>query len=553
MADDALKFLRLLYPKDVPDGMRLLIWTLPDKTSHWCATVEEAATIAVQRTATKANVYLGAGLGVPHGARPQTQRVKNDDVLAIPALWIDIDYQDGDAHKKKNLPTQDEARGLIAEISKLRAPSIVVHSGHGYQAWWLLDAPWLLPDVETRHTASETQKGWLYRVRDVARAHGWDVDATIDLARVMRVPGTMNLKGDPIPVTIVSSDRQAKKRYPTSEFAEFIGYVPEKDRKAPQARQETRQTAQRVVGASLTLDPSAQPPFDKWVALTENDRKVLRTWKRDRADFKDTSPSSYDMALASFTVAAGWNDQEITDLLIACRRFHGDDLKLREDYYRRTIDRARSTVDYVRTEDAIDESDATSEDGLDRLSKLFGVRIERIVKYLGDPPVFTMTLMLNGDKRDITLGGIETIMTQRRFRSAIASVVNVIIPKCSEIQWEKRAQAILNVMEEHELGPESTPAGAARAWLEDYLQHHRASEEWEPAVLAKRPYLHDGYVHVSLSAVAFWLRSVQGERITTRELSRYMQMAGYEQHTQWVNVEGKKPTTRSVWRQRVAT
>lgn len=554
MADDTRTFFTTLYPKGLPPDTRLLVWTLPDKTSHWCEDVDAAIAISEQRSVARCNVYVGAGLGVPGLKR--NVRVKNADVVGIPGLWVDIDYRDGDAHKKQNLPTKAEAEKLIAEIATLRAPSVVVHSGHGYQVWWLFAGTWTL-DAETRPTAAATQQGWLYRVRDVARAHGWDVDATIDLARVMRVPGTMNFKtGDPVPVTVVSSAKQAKTRYAPSDFAEFVGYVPEKDRRddrnPAQTRPVTRQAPSKVVGASLTLDPAAEPPFGRWYALTENDPRVLKTWKRERRDFKDTSASSYDMALASFTVAAGWDDQEITNLLIAGRRFHGDDLKLREDYYRRTIDRARATVDTARVEDAIDDPATDTDDGLDRLSKLFGVKIDRIVKYLGDPPVFTMTLMLNGDKRDITLGGIDTIMTQRRFRAAVASVVNIIIPKCSEVQWEKRAQTILNVMEERELGPESTPAGAARQWMEDYLQQHRAAvDDWEAAVLAKRPYELDGYVCVALSSVMFWLRTVQGERITSRELARYMQMSGFEQYTQWVAVDGKKPTTRSVWRQRL--
>ena len=547
---DEIRFLKALYPADIPADMRLLIWTLPDKTSHWCETIEDAARVALRASDARSNVYVGAGLG--RSGLKQNERVKNADVLAIPGLWIDIDYRDGDSHRKQNLPSKEEAELLIAEIGKtLCAPTLVVHSGHGYQVWWLFRHVWTL-DETNREDAAAIVKGWTYCVRDIAREHGWDVDATIDLARVLRVPGTFNYKGDPVPTSITSSAKQEQKRYTPDEFSSYAGY--EVKHPSGNARQTPvrRNAAQQAAGTGgLTLDPSAEPPFDKWLAICDNNPTVLRTWHRERKDFKDTSPSAYDMALASFTVAVGWTDQEITNLLIACRRKHGDDLKLREDYYRRTIDRARSTVDMQRIEDGIDDPNASADEGIEALSRLFGVTIEKITKYLGDPPTYVMTLRMGAELRDITLGGIEAVLTQRTFRARIAAAVNLIVPRCPEAQWERRAQLILNVMEEQELGPESTPAGAARQWMSEYLNAHRPSEdEWEQAALAGRPFVHDAFICVGLRGVLFWLRNVMGERITSRELGRYMRMAGFEQYAQFIQLEGKKPTTRSVWRMR---
>jgi hypothetical protein len=67
------------------------------------------------------------------------------------------------------------------------------------------------------------------------------------------------------------------------------------------------------------------------------------SWNHAREDLPDQSPSSYDLSLASMAVAAGWDDQETVDLLIACRRFNHCPPKLRVDYYERTLTKARSS------------------------------------------------------------------------------------------------------------------------------------------------------------------------------------------------------------------
>lgn len=69
------------------------------------------------------------------------------------------------------------------------------------------------------------------------------------------------------------------------------------------------------------------------------------------------------------------------------------------------------------------------------------------------------------------------------------------------------------------------------------------------ALNARRPYLHDGHLAFHLNSFAQWLNQSFGERMTRRELARYLRMAGYEQYTQYVAASaGGNPSTRSVWR-----
>jgi putative DNA primase/helicase len=98
----------------------------------------------------------------------------------------------------------------------------------------------------------------------------------------------------------------------------------------------------RDVEASFTVDAQASPPEDKLAALLSRPTAAA-SWNHAREDLADQSPSSYDLSLASMAVAAGWDDQDIVDLLIACRRHNQSPPKLRTDYLVRTLAKARSS------------------------------------------------------------------------------------------------------------------------------------------------------------------------------------------------------------------
>lgn len=56
-----------------------------------------------------------------------------------------------------------------------------------------------------------------------AAAHGWQIDPTADLARVMRLPGTFNRKLTPVPVRVIEEN---DARYNPSDFDPYLLEVP---------------------------------------------------------------------------------------------------------------------------------------------------------------------------------------------------------------------------------------------------------------------------------------------------------------------------------------
>ena len=213
-------FLRELYG-GAGEGY-MAVWTLPSKGTHWyrCDDADGIAAHAVRASETE-DVYFGVGLQ-PHplGA---SSRGQQDTVCGIPGLWVDVDIQ-GPAHSSLNLPTTiEEALGLVNRFP-LR-PSVIVMSGHGLQAYWLFREFWRLVSDEERNTARVLSDGLQQAIRSYASERGWLIDHTADLSRVLRLPGTLNRKREPVEVRVI--DSYPERRYNPSDFDDFIVRVPQ--------------------------------------------------------------------------------------------------------------------------------------------------------------------------------------------------------------------------------------------------------------------------------------------------------------------------------------
>jgi hypothetical protein len=165
--------------------------------------IGEAADYAIRKSTTQC-VYFGTGLR----DRPFNgyERGTSEDISSIACLWADVDWLDV-AHKKggdKLPPDAEAARALIEEFGL--KPTFVIASGHGLQAYWALAEPLLIHDDDSRETAKLVMLDFQHAFNGFAYdRHGYVLDSTEDIARVLRVPGTTNRKPDrdPTPVRIL--------------------------------------------------------------------------------------------------------------------------------------------------------------------------------------------------------------------------------------------------------------------------------------------------------------------------------------------------------------
>jgi hypothetical protein len=315
-----------------PDDHYFLVWSKRDDTkrSYWCREVADAAVAG--EAGRHSDLYVGCSLSAV--ARGVDQRVGNDDAAGIAGLWVDIDIL-SEVHQAKALPPTAE---LALEILPDGVPpTLLVRSGNGLHAWWLFKEPWVFEGPEEREEAAKLLRRWQALLRMKAASRGWSLDHTHDLARVLRLPGTLNHKTNP--PRMVSLLKNDGPRYNAGDFDEILD-----QHKIPRDFQAARRAA--MVGTStaeLVLAPDASVDERMLELLLDASPKFKATWLRARWDLNngDPSQSHYDLAIANFGLDAGLPEQLIVNLMIQHRRGNPDQKarrKLREDYYRRTLD-----------------------------------------------------------------------------------------------------------------------------------------------------------------------------------------------------------------------
>jgi hypothetical protein len=117
--------------------------------------------------------------------------------MELPGLWVDLDFGTDGHAEKKDLPhpPNAEAAASLVQISGLPDPTLWVHSGGGLYAWWLLHEPFWIPDAQARTYLTTLSRKWNGVIGKAAASRGWyyGTEAS-DLARVLRLPGTVNRK-----------------------------------------------------------------------------------------------------------------------------------------------------------------------------------------------------------------------------------------------------------------------------------------------------------------------------------------------------------------------
>lgn len=170
------------------------------------------------------------------------------DSAALPALWADLDLA-GPGHAETDLPPDENAGRKIITVSGLPTPTIWIHSGGGLYPIWLLTEPWRLDDAEQLVAAKQLAADWQRVIEHAAASLGWRYGRGVgDLARVLRIPGTVNRKaGLARPCRIIDAN-------PTR-------YTPQQLQDALTAAV-ARITSEPVVAAAPQLvgAPTANPP-----------------------------------------------------------------------------------------------------------------------------------------------------------------------------------------------------------------------------------------------------------------------------------------------------
>ena len=559
-------FLNLLW-QFKPEDLYVLIWTYPDKRSHWYKEIAAAAEFVLKTRGM--DVYVGVGLS--KADLGPTHRCTSDEIAGITALWSDLDVSSA-AHGNKPLPaTIPDALSIIPATLP---PSIAVSTGNGAHAWWLLKEPYIFDNEEDRRRTASIVSRWHTMLRLNAAARGWAYERLADLARVLRIPGTQNIKdpANPKDVAIYSFE---DRRYNLSDFEEFLDEAAIPD---PEAQEKiAREWAERFGDKPLVVNLEARIPqdvIDGWMSV---DMRFRNTWMRQRHDLKDQSQSGYDLALADFGVAANLSEQEIVNLIIHHRSIHYPyKQRTRVDYYQRTIAKAwkfsdrspaplppvlatcagtaapNASVGEACGQDTPPAEPAAERPALDpqrakallcdHISKVLGIGIVRFVKFTGKEPTYHMVLE---DGSIVEFAHVGKLISQDALRIAIAGAAGKIIRKIKPKEWDPLSQMILDACFIEESDIQQEFVGAAEGYVAGYLAETGFIEciEGQKVRDQRKPLVLDGKVAINASDLQTYVNKTTFQNLSVKAVASMLGAMGGKQ----VRVRGQRFREQSRW------
>lgn len=314
---NGVQFLTALWGVEPPKNTFIQLWDMRAKRSIYMP--------AVYRAQSDGQPDWFTGMALAGRRFPAHRRAAANQTVAIAGMWLDIDVKGGAC------PNRTAALGLAnAKLS----PTITVDSGNGVHAYWLFEhGPWMFRKTDDRDQAALMVQQWQALHRAHATNKGWTLDSTHDLARIMRMPGSINAKDpdNPRPVTVIEA---AGPRHSRDTIAALCAQAPVD--MAPTI-------SRNDVGRPVVLTGDASMFAAKLDAIQHNSPEFWLSWNHH--GHPDWTLSEWDLSLCSLAADA-MTDPELVALIEAHRARWGETTKAhRAGYLQRTITRARARAD----------------------------------------------------------------------------------------------------------------------------------------------------------------------------------------------------------------
>lgn len=221
--EQVLGWLRRLYPPDTPG----LVWIGSKSTNFRGERFNPRDTPAMLREVARRDRDPGVFVRMST-IRPEAEkRGTAEDSVAVAGFWADIDI-DGPGHKHdpdryegRRLPPDLAAAELV--VKGLPEPTAWISSGGGYYPMWLPRSPWVLGRDCSAEEWGRLSVDLQTVIYEAAKQRGWHFGmGTGDIARVLRIPGTVNRKeGGTRPCNVEWGGG------PNYTFAELRAAIPE--------------------------------------------------------------------------------------------------------------------------------------------------------------------------------------------------------------------------------------------------------------------------------------------------------------------------------------
>lgn len=180
-----------------PDSLIAVAWLTPEGEWENVNVDLQYADAFARAKSTTNQVYIPVNENGGLVAGPYA-RGDESAITRVKALWADLDF------KSSGVGSPDAAKSVIDTLSGIlnATPVAIVFSGGGLQPYWEVEDG-EISSKEERAEWKALLKSWGTLVKTAAAMDGGKADSVFDLPRVLRAPGTLNLKGDqPVPTRL---------------------------------------------------------------------------------------------------------------------------------------------------------------------------------------------------------------------------------------------------------------------------------------------------------------------------------------------------------------
>ena len=255
---------------------------------------------------------------------PRGKRAGDELTAAVLGVAVDLDVDGSPDGKGGTVTGACPDLGAAQDLAHaLLEPTLTVGSGLGLQPYWLLAEPILVSSDGDLAAAAEFTRGWWTAMQAAASAAGVrKFDAVADLSRVMRIPGSLNGKGDrPVAVRLIDDGG------PRHDPKQLVAHVRRNGARGPDASA-----------------PTTSP--DRVAAILDRHDDLARIVAHRTKKPGDGSLSAWDFQLGCRAAEHDLLDPDLAALIRHYRALHKDAKGERADYVERTIEAVRRRVGY---------------------------------------------------------------------------------------------------------------------------------------------------------------------------------------------------------------
>jgi hypothetical protein len=269
--NQASRFLKNIFDLSLASGLgEIEIRTFKPVQRYFFNSISEVVDVCYELCNSGTDVYFGVNPRTGKGGM-------KENVHYVTVFHAEIDYGK-DGHKKK--PTFETSETALEAIQKFSPkPTMVIHSGGGYHCYWVLAVP-----LNVAATGIEVIEAIN---KNLSAALKGD-PGTQDITRVLRIPGTYNLKLPECPREVKAVYLDGPK-YQFSDFAQFTAREETKPSQAPKPandpgiKREMANDSLAIENAELDLNSLAVSEKIKSLILNGNDGSYSSRSEADMA------------------------------------------------------------------------------------------------------------------------------------------------------------------------------------------------------------------------------------------------------------------------------